>query len=225
MYKKIIVNIFLIISILILSGCGAAQSPNGELSGIPFSYYKEYSYNDKTYTIYAIENDTIDYLNGTVYYKYTKYNKQNVKTWIINYIDNNQYYIYSSSTPLHKEQINEFSKNIKDSLTNYQNKLNMTFDIYEDETKIEKEFIIENNTYENIYIIDMYIPFNLLINETREVYTILVPVKTIIGYQQSNLISINYDNNNVIESLNIDNFLNTYFVENKVNYLNKNNEE
>ena len=40
MYKKIIVNIFLIISILILSGCGAAQCPNGELSGIPFSYYK-----------------------------------------------------------------------------------------------------------------------------------------------------------------------------------------
>lgn len=224
MYKKIIVNIFLIISILILSGCGAVQGPNGDLSGIPFSYYKEYSYNDKTYTIYAIENDTIDYFNGTVYYKYTKYNKQNVNTWIINYIDNNQYYIYSSSTQLQKEQINAFSNNIKDSLTDYQNKLNMTFDIYEDETKIEKEFIIENNTYENIYIIDMYIPFNLLINETREVYTILVPVKTIIGYQQSNLISINY-NNSIIESLNIDTFLNTYFVENKVNYLNKNNEE
>lgn len=219
MYKKIILNIFLIISILIFSGCGAAAGPTGALSGIPFLYYKEYSYNNKIYTIYALENDAIDYFNGTVYYKYTKYNKQDVNTWIINYIDNNQYYVYSSSALLQKEQINEFSNNIKDCLINYQNKLNITFDIYDDETKIEKEFIIENNTYENIYIIDMYIPFNLLNNETREVYTILVPVKTIIGYQKSGLITIHYANN-VIESINIDTFLNTYYVENKQNYLN-----
>jgi len=208
MYKKLIIYIFLIISILVLNGCGASQSPNADLSGVHYKYYTEYTYNNETYIIYFLQDNQVNYLNGSIYYEYKEYDRSEVDTWIINYIDNYQYKIYNAYSKLENEEIKQFSNNITECLNHFENLLNIQFDIYEDETKVEKEFIIHDNGYEKLYLLDMYIPFKLEKSYTRESFTILVPVKTVLGYEKDSEIYINFTTN-ITKTINKNEFMNS----------------
>ena len=50
--RSIIMFIFIIFSLLFITGCGAVQyAPFEELNGISFEYYNTFNYNNETYTI------------------------------------------------------------------------------------------------------------------------------------------------------------------------------
>jgi len=213
MNKKIF-NIFnnitlLIISILIFIGCSAPIN-NSEISemldGMPYSYYKTFQYNNNEYKIYAIDIEEIDILNGTIIYVYERYDKNNIKeninTWTINYITTNQYYIYNRYNKPSNDIINEFKNQINDKLNEYEQKLTINFQVYNNLETVEKEFTINNlGMYDNIYVIDMYIPFALNINNSSDLITILLPVSTFICYEQQDNMQFVY-NNNVIKNIN-----------------------
>ena len=97
---KIIIEhiIFVIIFVLLLTGCGA-QLPidNGEiaLNGIAYTYYSKFSYENDVYRIYCIENENLQLLNGNIIYIYDEYNIEDydssINLWTINYLKNNKY--------------------------------------------------------------------------------------------------------------------------------------
>ena len=208
----LIMLIFLIFSLLLITGCGeAAREPYEELNGIPFSYYNEFNYNTETYTIYNVSDEFISIKNGALFYGYKEYRNQEYCTWTINYIEKHQYKIFNKyDLTLEAEEINVFKTNIQDLLINYQEKLNIDFDLYDLNQEIEKEFtILNNDKYTSIYIMDMYIPFKIDKNNSYDTYIILVPVKTLIFYELNETIKVEYEGV-INEEFNI-NELNYYF--------------
>lgn len=211
--KIIIKNIiFVIIFLLLLTGCGA-QGPAGEkgdaiFNGISYTYYKDFEYENETYSIYHILEENIQLLNGNIIYIYDEYNikeyDSNITLWTINYLKDNKYYIYNSQNNISKTHtssdfMNEIKHLVEDLLKRYEQKLNITFEIYNDEEKIEQEFTINNTTnYNKIYILDMYIPFVINNLYTYETYTILIPVKTIIGYENQGEMSFVYEKDKIV---------------------------
>ena len=51
--------------------------------------------------------------------------------------------------------------------------------------------------YDNIYIIDMYIPFIIEDVKYNEVYTILIPVNSFVGYEQNDNMQFIYNKDNI----------------------------
>ena len=211
--KIIIKNIiFVIIFLLFLTGCGA-QGPAGEkgdaiFNGISYTYYKDFEYENETYSIYHILEENIQLLNGNIIYIYDEYNikeyDSNITLWTINYLKDNKYYIYNSQNNISKTHtssdfMNEIKHLVEDLLKRYEQKLNITFEIYNDEEKIEQEFTIDNTSnYNKIFILDMYIPFVINNLYTYETYTILIPIKTIIGYEEEGKMKFIYANDNIL---------------------------
>lgn len=211
--KIIIKNIiFVIIFLLLLTGCGA-MGPAGNkgdaiFNGISYTYYKDFEYENETYSIYHILEGNMQLLNGNIIYIYDEYNikeyDSNITLWTINYLKDNKYYIYNSQNNISKTHtssdfMNEIKHLVEDLLKRYEQKLNITFEIYNDEEKIEQEFTINNTTnYNKIYILDMYIPFVINNLYTYETYTILIPVKTIIGYENQGEMSFVYEKDKIV---------------------------
>ena len=75
---------------------------------------------------------------------------------------------------------------------------NGDFDFEEAVYGCEKEFTINNlGLYDNIYIIDMYIPFIIEDVKYNEVYTILIPVNSFVGYEQNDNMQFIYNKDNI----------------------------
>lgn len=197
--------IILIISIILFTGCNAPVGSNDlseMLNGMPYSFYKTYQLQNNEYTIYALDKESIDILNGTIVYVYEQYNssqfKENINTWTINYVTTNQYYIYNRYNTLSDDVINNFNIQIEDILKQYEQKLLIDFELYNNNQEIEKEFTINNlGLYDNIYIIDMYIPFIIEDVKYNEVYTILIPVNSFVGYEQNDNMQFIYNKDNI----------------------------
>ena len=126
--------IILIISIILFTGCNAPVGSNDlseMLNGMPYSFYKTYQHQNNEYTIYALDKESIDILNGTIVYVYEQYNssqfKENINTWTINYVTTNKYYIYNRYNTLSDDVINNFNIQIEDILEQYEQKLLIDF--------------------------------------------------------------------------------------------------
>lgn len=211
--NHIIANtIFIIIFLLFLTGCGA-HGPMGEkgdmmFNGISYTFYKYFDYENETYSIYYILDENMELLNGNIIYIYDEYNKEeydsNINLWTINYLKDNKYYIYNSQNNISNihtsaDFMNKIKNLVETQLKQYEQTLNITFEIYNDEEKIEQEFTIDNTSnYNKIYILDMYIPFAINNLYTYETYTILIPIKTIIGYEEEGKMNFIYANDNIV---------------------------
>lgn len=194
--RQIIMFIFIIFSLLFITGCGAVQyAPFEELNGIPFEYYNTFNYNNETYTLYNVSDEYITIKNGSIFYSYEKYQEPNYNTWTINYIEKYQYKVFNRyESTLTDDEIDFFNQSIQDLLNHYQEKLNINFDLYELNQEIEKEFtIVNNDQYSSIYIMDMYIPFRIEKDNSYNIYIILVPVKTLIFYELNETIKVEYE--------------------------------
>ena len=67
--KYIYKIIILIISIILFTGCNAPVGSNDlseMLNGMPYSFYKTYQHQNNEYSIYAIDKESIDILNGII---------------------------------------------------------------------------------------------------------------------------------------------------------------
>ena len=88
---------------------------------------------------------------------------------------------------------------IKDLLLNYEQKLDIIFEIPVNNSKEEREYVINNNIlFEKLYIIDLYIPFRIINESTNQIYYISIPVKNFLAYQQEDDLTIYYDEKKVI---------------------------
>lgn len=216
MHKKIINCfhlLFLIITISILSGCGAggsfANGPQGEIHGIPYEYNKTFNALGEDYSLLIIndfEYISLDYSSSSViHYMFKEYRKPDASYWTINYYENNQYIIDPNT--LKKEVLNEFYKNINDVLIIYENHLGLKFDAIQDEKVIEKELSTNNlNGCESILVIDILIPFKIINKSNNVSYLIYVPVKTVLGYKYNDELQIVYNDKN-IQTINYHHFI------------------
>ena len=205
--KKCFILVFLIIMIPLLTSCAAGpgggnQGPSAS-DGVPFVYYSSFNYNESSYDIFIIKDYEhislkADY-NCAMHFSYKEYQKQEVSCWTINYLENNQYCVIPNY--LESDVINSFYENVKNIIKDYENYLNITFDIYQDETIVEKELTATNlENYEKILVIDLLIPFRLVDKYNRQTYNIYIPVKTFLGYKNNDVLKLVYDENHIIET-------------------------
>ena len=98
--KKILLLLILILCIFITS-CGKREPNHSDsiVDGIPFEYYNSFDFNEESYDLYIVDNPILlnnDILDEMllVSYRFDKFQKENTKTWIINY---NKEYNYISN--------------------------------------------------------------------------------------------------------------------------------
>lgn len=213
--KHLTILFIFILAFFLLTCCSASpkddnmtNAPSSDDNNIDATYqlYKNFSYNNEIYQIYKIENAmTFDELIALGYtnLKYVIYEYDNIfdevdanmpvpSSWIINYqqdisqiINNNAY-----STEL----LNEINHQIKMSISEYEIILGMNLDYYDDLFDIQKELRVESSYQaDTILAIDLYIPYQIKITSTNEVFTIYLPVKSFLGYKNNNTVICVYD--------------------------------
>lgn len=202
MHKKIhklFLLLLLIIIVPLVSSCGAQGSKDNSLNGIPFTQQDELVYNDCIYQIYAAADykyfDLQKPKTAFIYY-YQEYEKINSDNWIINYYDIYQLIIINNT--IEPDLLKEIYNKVKPIISNIETQVNLTFELYEDETPLEKEFIIDNTRdYQKLYILDMCVPFRVQNMMTYETYIIYIPVYTFLAYQNNESVTFVYDNNHI----------------------------
>ena len=201
--KKILLLLILILCIFITS-C-AKREPNhsdSTVDGIPFEYYNSFHFNEELYDLYIVDNPILlnnDILDEMllVSYRFDKFQKENTKTWIINY--NKEYNYISNIQNKNQEFLNEFYSQILGILGKYEYSLGINLSVYENGLVLNKEYIIDlSKEFNELFIIDLYIPFRIFNANKNQTYFINVPVKTFLGYRNNNQIELVYEDNNAI---------------------------
>lgn len=203
--RKIFLFLIILITITSLISCasrpgGGAMEPSVS-DGVPYKKFQSFEYENTKYSIYCLEynstfeelllNDMIDKFN----YSCKELERKESDTWIINYQHTNKYI----SEEFDDDFINNVYLLIKDLLLNYEQKLDIIFEIPVNNSKEEREYIINNNIlFEKLYIIDLYIPFRIVDESTSQTYFISIPVKNFLAYQQEDDLTIYYDEKKVI---------------------------
>ena len=201
--KKLILITILILIIIIplLSSCSAQKGADGpSIGGIPFSEYDEIIFQDNTYKIFKAEDNYFNLGNNNscfIYY-YQEYEKMNSENWIINYYDT--YQIITINKTVDPNLLNEIYNKLKPIINEIELSLNLSFELHNDETPLEKEFIIDNTKeYQNLYILDMYIPFRIQNVYEYETYIIYIPVYTFLAYRNNEVVTFIYDENHIYD--------------------------
>ncbi len=201
--KKILLLLILILCIFITS-C-AKREPNhsdSTVDGIPFEYYNSFDFNEESYDLYIVDNPILlnnDILDEMllVSYRYDKFQKENTKTWIINY--NKEYNYISNIQNKNQEFLNEFYSQILGILDKYEYSLGTNLTPHENGLVLNYEYIVDlNKEFSELFIIDLYIPFRIFNANKNQTYFINVPVKTFLGYRNNNQIELVYEDNNAI---------------------------
>ena len=132
-----------------------------------------------------------------VSYRFDKFQKENTKTWIINY--NKEYNYISNIQNINQEFLNEFYSQILGILDKYEYSLGTNLTPHENGLVLNYEYIIDlNKEFSELFIIDLYIPFRIFNTNKNQTYFINVPVKTFLGYRNNNQIELVYEDNNAI---------------------------
>ena len=192
-FKKIFLSTLILFLLIILASCaaGGAGKPNDGAApeGVPYYQYKTFEYNSETYLIYRPEivdfiDQGINSYTPTLKYYYTEYQKIDASIWMINYYQNIKRFMSLDSTD--NGLIEFFYTNIKNSLAEYDQLLNFDIEMYETVDDLEKEFIVDmQNTFQSILVIDVYIPYQLKNEQTRQTYNFNVPVKSFLAYRNN----------------------------------------
>lgn len=211
--KRILIFSVLILSLSLLHGCGKKDNAHsdGINDGVPFNYYTSFEYENNQYDLYKVVDPMIitDQLYGNIYkleYYYNVFKKTNTSSeWIINYYQQYDYLI--SNNNLNENIIDIFYNNITNTLNEYETSLNIELEYFKDSTLLQKEFKINlNKEFNEVFVIDLYIPFKLINKTLNQTYTISVPVKTFLAYRNNDLITIVY-NNELFYTLNYNEFI------------------
>lgn len=211
--KRILIFSVLILSLCLLHGCGKKDNAHsdGINDGVPFNYYTSFEYENNQYDLYKVVDPMIitDQLYGNIYkleYYYNVFKKTNTSSeWIINYYQQYDYLI--SNNNLNENIIDIFYNNITNTLNEYETSLNIELEYFKDSTLLQKEFKINlNKEFNEVFVIDLYIPFKLINKTLNQTYTISVPVKTFLAYRNNDLITIVY-NNELFYTLNYSEFI------------------
>ncbi len=199
-FKKIIIVILIAVLIPFMASC-ALPHFKFPISGIAFDSYKTIEIENERYEIYKISDEqylTIDELNSAFLYNYQEIKKPSCIQWTINYFEYNE---YLQTNNLDTIILNQFYNSIKPLLDNYQSNLSFAFDLYQHNEYLEKEFTIENiYEYNNIYLIDMYIPFQIVNLNSNIEYLIYIPVKTFLCYRINESMKLVLDSEHVINT-------------------------
>ena len=198
------ISLIILFIAFFITGC-ASTSPNdkGEnaIDGVAYYQYKQFEFEEILYSIYSLEkvnfiDEAIEYEYSALKYFYTEYNKLNVNEWTLNYYQDTLRKFNDPNTP--KELFKTFYLNIQDSLNEYQKELGLIFDKYENEADFEKEFIVDmSKDFQSILIIDLYLPYQLKNENSKQIYYLNVPVKSCIAYRNGDYLSFEYDNKNI----------------------------
>lgn len=211
--KRILIFSVLILSLSLLHGCKKKDNAHsdGINDGVPFNYYTSFEYENNQYDLYKVVDPMIitDQLYGNIYkleYYYNVFKKTNTSSeWIINYYQQYDYLI--SNNNLNENIIDIFYNNITNTLNEYETSLNIELEYFKDSTLLQKEFKINlNKEFNEVFVIDLYIPFKLINKNLNQTYTISVPVKTFLAYRNNDLITIVY-NNELFYTLNYNEFI------------------
>ena len=195
-----------IILINLLTSCSAghgnasSQQPQGSQSYYEFKTityenvkYVLYKNNDITFidqisskkvtglkyyvTIFNVGTDALDYTNWTINYKL---NNQHIDP--LNHVDD--------------EFIRYVYNHLETTILEYQTMFDVELEYYQDIFNIEKEFQIDmNKLSDNIHIIDVYLPIKILNESNQAVFEIYIPIKSLLAYQQINILHLLCDNN------------------------------
>lgn len=201
--KKILLLLILILCIFITS-CGKREPNHSDstVDGIPFEYYNSFDFNKESYDLYIVDNPILlnnDILDEMllVSYRFDKFQKENTKTWIINY--NKEYNYISNIQNKNQEFLNEFYSQILGILDKYEYSLGTNLTLHENGLVLNYEYIVDlNKEFSELFIIDLYIPFRIFNTNKNQTYFINVPVKTFLGYRNNNQIELVYEDNNAI---------------------------
>lgn len=198
-FKKIFISSIYLILVIILVACSAAPGAGkdenaGPADGIPYYQYKTFTYNDEQYLIYRPErivfiDQGINNYTPTLKYYYTEYEKIDASIWTINYYQDIKRFISLDSTD--QGLIECFYTNIKNSIIEYDNELNIDLEMYESNTNFEKEFVVDmQNTFSTVLVIDAYIPYQLRNQTTNQTYNFNVPVKSFLAYRNNDKLKV-----------------------------------
>lgn len=200
--KKILLLLILILCIFITSCKKETCHSDNTVDGIPFEYYNSFDFNEESYDLYIVDNPILlnnDILDEMllVSYRYDKFQKENTKTWIINY--NKEYNYISNIQNKNPEFLNEFYSQILGILDKYEYSLGTNLTPHENGLVLNYEYIVDlNKEFSELFIIDLYIPFRIFNANKNQTYFINVPVKTFLGYRNNNQIELVYEDNNAI---------------------------
>ena len=209
--KKCSFFLILIILIPLLTSCAAASNKKG-INRIPFNYYENIYFNDIEYQIYTVADEMyfdLNDLDGALIYYYKEYEKKGTDQWIINYYDAYQFRV--SDVTIDEKLLDDFYSKVSPIIENIEQYLNLSFETHSDETRLEKEFIIDNIDCDSVMIIDMYIPFKLVNSLSYETNVIYIPVKTFLAYRNNYKVIMIYDENKKYE-YNYYDFIRSYTV-------------
>ena len=195
--KKIIAFVFMF-CLMLLSSCA---SKGGEtfnetyIDGVAYEYYEDVFLNNEIYTLYKPtvinhpEDGLPEYLQA-VQYSYQELKYEGVDNWRIDYFY--QFDVLLSNTDLDEEVVNVIVDKIKLTFSQYQQKLDITFEEYDFYNPTHIELISKDAKATSTYLTVLYLPFYLVNNLTNQNYMIHIPVKTFFAYRYDDVVIFDY---------------------------------
>ena len=207
MKNKNIFILLVIICLLTLTSCASGGgSAGGDMGGdtpggsipsmdndfkdmfedLSFNQVMKYTYNDSVYIIKELKDITpIDELSNNnlsnyifVIKEYDKIKDENVSNWTVNYkIDVSK---YLTNIQLEEEFIYNFYSKIESSLNANKIRTSIDIEFYDNIFEIEKELPVDmKKDFTSVFSIDVYLPYQVINQNTSDVFYINVPIKAI----------------------------------------------
>ncbi len=227
--KKIIFLIIVFVTLLVTYGCAMNSNPNGDENEqehpnfeIPevnasFTQYKKFSYNGILYTINQVMtinpiNEDTGVIETNMLFKYTEYLKNdvdNISNWSINYKQDTTDIIVGNL--ISKELVLAFYQEINTNLKLLIESINYPFLPHQNIYEIENVLSVNlEEEFTEVLVVELYLPYQLLNEQTNQTYIINVPIGSILGYKNENILKLTIDEEVII--LSYDSFINSYNV-------------
>lgn len=221
MKNKNIFILLVIICLLTLTSCASGggnasgdmggDNPGGSIPSmdndfkdmfedLSFNQVMKYTYNDSVYIIKELKDITpIDELSNNnlsnyifVIKEYDKIKDENVSNWTVNYkIDVSK---YLTNIQLEEEFIYNFYSKIESSLNANKIRTSIDIEFYDNIFEIEKELPVDmKKDFTSVFSIDVYLPYQVINQNTSDVFYINVPIKSFLAYKNNDEITISLE--------------------------------